>query len=44
MIFDKDKPVYKFNLKKELKNKKEEIVKDILTSKHHCFSNIGRET
>jgi hypothetical protein len=36
MIFDKDKPVYKFNLKKELKNKKEEIVKAILTSKHQA--------
>jgi len=33
MNFDKYKPVYKFNLKKELKNKKAEIIKDILRSK-----------
>jgi len=33
MSFDKYKPVYKFNLKKELKNKKAEIIKDILRSK-----------
>jgi len=35
-MFNKYKPVYKLNLKKELKNKKEEIVKDILTSKHQA--------
>ena len=34
MIFNKDRPVYKLNLKKELKNKKEEIVRDILKAKH----------
>ena len=32
MIFDKDRPIHKLNLKKELKNKKAEIVKDILKS------------
>ena len=31
-IFDKQRPVHRLNLKKELKNKKDEIVKDILTS------------
>tara|TARA_R100001086_G_scaffold143811_1_gene75771 strand:- start:135 stop:674 length:540 start_codon:yes stop_codon:yes gene_type:complete len=36
VIFDKYKPVYKFNLKKELKNKKEEIVRDILKAKHEA--------
>ena len=30
MIFDKDRPIHKLNLKKELKNKKAGIVKDIL--------------
>jgi len=33
-MFDKDRPVYKFSLKKELKNKKDEIVKDILKNQH----------
>ena len=33
MICDKERPVYKLNLKKELKNKKSEIVKDILKSR-----------
>jgi len=33
MIFDKERPIYKLNLKKELKNKKSEIVKDILKSR-----------
>jgi hypothetical protein len=32
-MFDKKRPVYKLNLKKELKNKKAEMVKDILKSK-----------
>ena len=32
-ISDKQRPVHRLNLKKELKNKKDEIVKDILTSK-----------
>ena len=36
MIFDKYRPVYKLNLKKELKNKKEEIVRDILKAKHEA--------
>jgi len=30
----KDRPVYKLSLKKELKNKKDEIIKDILKTKH----------
>jgi len=30
MSFDKDRPIHKLNLKKELKNKKAEIIKDIL--------------
>jgi len=33
MIFNKDRPIYKLNLKKELKNKKEKIVRDILKAK-----------
>jgi len=32
-MFKKDRPVYKLNLKKELKNKKEEMIKDILKCK-----------
>jgi hypothetical protein len=32
MITDKDRPIHKLNLKKELKNKKAGIVKDILKS------------
>ena len=38
-MFKKDKPVHKLNLKKELKNKKEEIVKDILISKQKAGNN-----
>jgi len=33
-MFNKNRPVYKLSLKKELKNKKDEIVKDILKTKH----------
>ena len=29
-----DKPIYTFNVKKELKDKKDEIIKDILKAKH----------
>tara|TARA_R110001632_G_scaffold123844_1_gene236564 strand:- start:422 stop:931 length:510 start_codon:yes stop_codon:yes gene_type:complete len=33
-MLNKSRPVYKLNLKKQLKNKKEELIKDILNSKH----------
>ena len=32
-MFDKQRPVYQLNLKKELKNKKDEIIKDVLKAK-----------
>ena len=32
-MFNKDRPVYKLSLKKELKNKKDEIIEDILKNK-----------
>ena len=32
-MLNKSRPVYKLNLKKQLKNKKEELIKDILNSK-----------
>ena len=33
MILDKNKPVYTFNVKEELKDKKDDIIKDILKAK-----------
>ena len=35
-MLNKQRPVYKLNLKKELENKKEEIMKDILKSKQQA--------
>ena len=35
-MFNKSRPVHKLNLQKELQNKKEEIVKDILKAKHEA--------